>query len=229
MSDTCNLPTVGVGRLMFPLMTFIGALICLGSSSAAAVDAKAAKSAAEALFVRIDRVSLRDPFSEEGARLPSLAGNIEVNAVIFAYPTRPDFLVCRGYSLSISAGSVCALVGPSGAGKSTIVSLLLRFYDPQQGAISIDGHDITQLNVSWLRSQLGLVGQEPVLFQGTVAQNIQYGKEGATQDEIEVQPGRRMHTASSPHSRKVTARRSGCGGASSAEDRSKEWRSHGRL
>ena len=83
------------------------------------------------------------------------------------------------------AGSSCALVGPSGAGKSTIVALLLRFYDPQAGAIRLDGVDIRTLNVAWLRSQLGLVSQEPVLFQGTVAENIGHGKPGATAAEVE--------------------------------------------
>jgi len=100
-------------------------------------------------------------------------------------------MACRGssisspYSLSIDVGTVCALVGPSGAGKSTLVNLLLRFYDPQSGVISLDGRAITTLNLAWLRRQMGLVQQEPVLFQGCVADNIRYGKEGATQEEIE--------------------------------------------
>merc|ERR1712216_590044 len=144
-----------------------------------ATDAKAAKEAADALFARVDRPSLRDPFSEEGEQPASIQGDIEVRDVHFAYPTRPGFKVCRGYTLNIRAGTVCALVGPSGAGKSTIVSLLLRFYDPQSGVISIDGKDITTLNLAWLRRQLGLVGQEPILFQGTVADNIRYGKQGS--------------------------------------------------
>ena len=71
------------------------------------------------------------------------------------------------------------------AGKSTIVSLLERFYDPEEGALLLDGVDIKTLNLKWLRRQMGMVGQEPVLFEGTVAQNIGYGKEGATQAEIE--------------------------------------------
>merc|ERR1719453_2617227 len=88
-------------------------------------------------------------------------------------------MVCNGYNLSIKAGQTVALSGPSGGGKSTIISLIERFYDPQSGVITLDGIDIKTLNVRWLRSQLGLVAQEPVLFQGTVAENIAYGKPAA--------------------------------------------------
>ena len=80
---------------------------------------------------------------------------------------------------------MCALCGPSGSGKSTIIQLVERFYDPQSGSVMLDGVDIKTLNLKWLRQQIGLVGQEPVLFVGTVAENIGYGKEGATQEDIE--------------------------------------------
>ena len=111
---------------------------------------------------------------------------VQVRDVVFAYPTAADHLVANGFSLSIPAGKTMALCGASGSGKSTLIQLLERFYDPQSGVITLDGHDIKTLNVRWLRGQLGLVGQEPVLFQGTVAQNIAYGKQtAATQEEIE--------------------------------------------
>ena len=118
---------------------------------------------------------------------PSAAvrGEVEVRDVTFAYPSAPEHLVCRGYSLLVPAGKTVALCGPSGAGKSTIVLLLERFYDPQAGSVRLDGVDIKTLNVRWLRQQLGLVGQEPVLFMGTVAENIAYGKVGATTEEVE--------------------------------------------
>ncbi|EOD40092.1 putative ABC transporter, partial [Emiliania huxleyi CCMP1516] len=90
-----------------------------------------------------------------------------------------------GYSLEIAAGQVVALCGPSGSGKSTIIGLLQRFYDPQAGTLMLDGVDIRTLNLRWLRQQIGVVGQEPVLFEGTVAENIGYGREGATEGEIE--------------------------------------------
>ena len=101
------------------------------------------------------------------------------------YPLRPTFFICRGYSLHVPAGSSCALCGPSGSGKSTIIQLLERFYDPQAGCIELDGVDLRTLNVRWLRSVLGLVSQEPVLFLGSVAENIAHGKPGATRAEIE--------------------------------------------
>ena len=84
----------------------------------------------------------------------------------------------RGLSLKIKAGQTVALVGHSGCGKSSIVSLIQRFYDPTDGKITVDGTDIKEFNLRWWRQQIGLVGQEPVLFTGTIAQNIAYGKEG---------------------------------------------------
>ena len=132
-----------------------------------------------------DRKSAIDPFDESGATLPAVRGELEVRDVVFAYPTAPNHDVCRGYSLTVEAGQTCALCGPSGSGKSTIIQLLERFYDPQQGAVLLDGVDVKTLNVRWLRQQLGLVGQEPVLFTGSVAENIAYGKLGATRGEVE--------------------------------------------
>ena len=184
----CPLPRFSFGTIMMSMMVAMCSLLALGNNATITVDAMAAVSAAEDLFARVDRTSQCDPYSEEGVKLggSTLAGKVELREVVFAYPTRADFIVCRGYSLSVAAGDVCALCGPSGAGKSTIVSLLQRFYDPQGGSVLLDGVDVKTLNVSWLRAQMGLVSQEPVLFQGTVAENIGHGKEGSTQEEKEV-------------------------------------------
>ena len=133
----------------------------------------------------INRRTKIDAFATTGTIPSSVQGDLEVKDVVFAYPSAPEHLVCKGYSLTIPAGQTVALCGPSGSGKSTIIQLLERFYDPQDGVVMLDGVDIKTLNVKWLRSQLGLVGQEPVLFSGSVADNIQYGKEGATREEIE--------------------------------------------
>jgi len=84
--------------------------------------------------------------------------------------------VCKGFDLTIEPGQTVALVGPSGSGKSSLVSLLLRFYDPSGGAVLLDGQDLRALDVRWLRSQMGFVGQEPVLFSGSVAENIKKGR-----------------------------------------------------
>jgi len=144
-----------------------------------------AKRAARAILGVTNRVPPIDAFAEDGLKELPVKGHIEVRDVAFAYPTAPHILVCKGYSLTVEAGHVCALCGPSGSGKSTIVALLERFYDPQDGTVLLDGVDIRTLNLQWLRSQLSLVGQEPVLFEGSVAQNISYGKQGATQEEVE--------------------------------------------
>jgi ATP-binding cassette subfamily B (MDR/TAP) protein 1 len=93
--------------------------------------------------------------------------------------------VCNGYSLEIAAGTTVALVGSSGSGKSTAIQLVERFYDPDSGVVTLDGVDLRQLNVRWLRQQIGLVGQEPVLFSGTIAENIAYGKPGSTREDVE--------------------------------------------
>jgi len=87
--------------------------------------------------------------------------------------------------LKIKPGQTVALVGPSGAGKSTVMQLLQRFYDPESGEVLLDGRNIKSLNIKWLRQQIGLVSQEPVLFSGTIAENIAWGKENASQEEIE--------------------------------------------
>ena len=141
--------------------------------------------ACTAVLKIIKRVPVIDSFSESGVRLPSVSGRIVVTDVVFAYPGAPDKQVANRLSLRIEAGQACALCGPSGSGKSTIIALLERFYDPLSGSICLDGVELTTLNVKWLRSILGLVGQEPVLFLGTVAENIAHGKEGATLEEVE--------------------------------------------
>ncbi|XP_051057789.1 ATP-binding cassette sub-family B member 10, mitochondrial isoform X2 [Phodopus roborovskii] len=105
----------------------------------------------------------------------SFQGALEFRNVHFTYPARPEVSVFQDFSLSIPSGSVTALVGPSGSGKSTVVSLLLRLYDPVSGTVSLDGHDIRQLNPIWLRSKIGTVSQEPVLFSCSIAENIAYG------------------------------------------------------
>jgi ATP-binding cassette subfamily B (MDR/TAP) protein 1 len=150
-----------------------------------ATDAKSAQLAAIELFERIDRDSLINPSDLSGQTLSSVAGEVEVRDVHFTYPTSLAQPVCRGYSLKVEAGMVCALCGPSGSGKSTVVALLQRFYDPQSGSVFLDSVDVRSLNLKCLRKQIGSVGQEPVLFEGGVADNIAYGKAGATRAEIE--------------------------------------------
>ncbi|XP_053358447.1 ATP-binding cassette sub-family B member 10, mitochondrial [Clarias gariepinus] len=108
-------------------------------------------------------------------RPEQLKGAVEFHDVSFAYPTRKDVPIFQNLNLSVPAGSVMAVVGSSGSGKSTLVSLLLRLYDPDSGLVTIDGYDIRNLNAHWLRSHIGTVSQEPVLFSCSIAENIAYG------------------------------------------------------
>lgn len=125
-----------------------------------------------------------DSTSYHGKQPTSVDGEISFNNVSFSYPTRPEQLVFNGLSLKIKAGTTVALVGPSGSGKSTTVSLLERFYDVTSGSITLDGIDIRDLNVQWLREHIGLVSQEPVLFARSIKENIAYGMPGATDEDI---------------------------------------------
>jgi len=180
-----NEGVIGFTEAMGPLFVITGAMVPLMKLSALA-DIKNAVKSAEKFFEMCDRRPAIDSFSEEGLTPPACRGEVVVTDVVFAYPTAVDHQVCRGFSLHVPAGTSMALCGASGSGKSTLIQLLERFYDPLSGSITLDGVDIKSLNVRWLRSQLGLVGQEPVLFQGTVAQNIAFGKStAATPAEIE--------------------------------------------
>ncbi|RYU82207.1 ATP-binding cassette domain-containing protein [Hymenobacter persicinus] len=111
-------------------------------------------------------------------------GDIDYRHVAFSYPTRPDLPVLQDISFDIQAGEKIALVGPSGAGKSTIVQLLMQFYELSGGKILIDGRDVRQLDLTELRSHIGIVPQETLLFGGTIRENIAYGKTDATDEEI---------------------------------------------
>ena len=103
---------------------------------------------------------------------------------INSYPTRPDVLVLNAFSLSLEKNTTTALVGSSGSGKSTVVSLIQRFYDTEAGTITLDGIDITDLDMEWLRSQIGYVQQEPQLFGMTIRENLTYGLSEAAADKI---------------------------------------------
>jgi len=111
-------------------------------------------------------------------------GEIAFASVSFAYPGRPGDLVLKSLSLSVAPGEVVAIVGPSGAGKSTLFQLLLRFYDPTSGIVSLDGIDIAQADPADLRARIALVPQDAVIFGASIADNIAYGAPGASRDEI---------------------------------------------
>ncbi|KAE8699645.1 ABC transporter B family member 12 [Hibiscus syriacus] len=161
------------------------AAVGISQTSSFAPDSNKAKIAAASIFAIIDRESKIDPSSESGSTLANVKGDIELRHVSFKYPSRPDIQIFQDLSLSIHAGKTVALVGESGSGKSTVISLLQRFYDPDSGVITLDGVEIQTLQLKWLRQQMGLVSQEPVLFNDTIRSNIAYGKGGnATEAEI---------------------------------------------
>jgi ABC-type multidrug transport system fused ATPase/permease subunit len=113
-----------------------------------------------------------------------LVGNIQFVNVQFSYPSRPDISILNSLSFNVKHGQTVAIVGASGSGKSTCVQLLQRFYDLQSGSIFIDGKQINQYNLKWLRQQIGVVSQEPILFQTTIRENILFGRDSATDNEI---------------------------------------------
>ncbi|PVH94510.1 P-loop containing nucleoside triphosphate hydrolase protein [Periconia macrospinosa] len=138
--------------------------------------------AASRLFELQDRHPTISPTKGEPVR--SARGPIEFKNVSFSYPTRPAVKIFKNLNFTIEQGTNVAIVAPSGAGKSTVASMLLRFYVPTEGTITINGRDITTLNAKQLRRKIGFVGQEPVLFSGTIAENIAYGVPNATRAEI---------------------------------------------
>ena len=142
------------------------------------MDFTRAASSASELFRLMDQESEIDPLHESGEKPSEVTGSLEFKNVSFSYPTRPGVTVLDNFSLHIPAGKATALVGASGSGKSTIIGLLERWYNPTSGTIELDGLSTHQLNLQWLRQQVRLVQQEPVLFSGTVFENIANGLAG---------------------------------------------------
>ncbi|KAH7672463.1 Xenobiotic-transporting ATPase protein [Dioscorea alata] len=142
------------------------------------------QAAAYKMFETIKRKPAIDAYDTNGIVLEDIKGVIDLKDVTFSYPARPDHLIFDGFSLHVDSGKTMALVGESGSGKSTVISLLERFYDPQGGEVLIDGVNLKNLNLKWIREKIGLVSQEPILFTMTIRENIAYGKEGATPEEI---------------------------------------------
>jgi ATP-binding cassette, subfamily B, bacterial len=114
---------------------------------------------------------------------PRAARRVEFDRVSFAYPSRPDSTALDGFTLTVTAGERVALVGPSGAGKSTLLALLLRFYDPQRGAVRIDGTDVREMEPQALRRMIAVVPQDPVIFAASVLDNVRYGRPAATRED----------------------------------------------
>ncbi|TPX35876.1 hypothetical protein SmJEL517_g01675 [Synchytrium microbalum] len=163
------------GEVLNVFFSVIIGAFSIGQASQPVAAMSSAQGAAYRIFETIDRVSPIDYKSKEGKKLEKVDGNIEFKNVDFRYPTRPDVQVLANFNLTVKAGSTVALVGGSGSGKSTIVKLVERFYDAEKGAILIDGIDVREYQVNSLRQHIGIVSQEPVLFDASIRRNILYG------------------------------------------------------
>jgi ATP-binding cassette subfamily B protein len=164
---------------------FYTMLMAVGLSALAEqwADVQRAAGASERVFELLHRVPSIP--STGGEQLAKVEGAVTFEKVAFAYPSRPDVTVLDGFDFSMAPGEVVAVVGPSGAGKSTIASMLYRLYDPKAGRLLLDGHPYSTLDAEWLRRQVGVVAQEPLLFSTSIADNIRYGRPDASDAEVE--------------------------------------------
>lgn len=175
-----------VGSLVTTVMAIVIGAFALGGVAPSFQAVGTAVGAAHKIYEAIDRVPNIDASDENAGDKPaSLEGSIVFDNVKFVYPSRPNVPILENFSLTIEPGQTVALVGSSGSGKSTIIGLLERFYSPIGGAIYIDGRPIESLNIKWLRQQMALVSQEPILFSCSIYQNIAYGLIGTPYEHAE--------------------------------------------
>ncbi|NXI18278.1 MDR1 protein, partial [Irena cyanogastra] len=182
---TAEDPHYDIGRVLIVFFSVLVGAFSLGQAAPNLETMANARGAAYEVYKIINKKRLIDSSSKEGYKPDKLIGEIEFRNIHFSYPSRPDVKILKGLNLKVQTGKTIALVGASGCGKSTTVQLLQRFYDPDQGEITLDGRDIRTLNTKWLRENIGIVSQEPVLFATTIAENIRYGRENISDAEIE--------------------------------------------
>eukprot|EP00931_Biecheleriopsis_adriatica_P054704 TRINITY_DN32215_c0_g1_i1.p1 TRINITY_DN32215_c0_g1~~TRINITY_DN32215_c0_g1_i1.p1 ORF type:complete len:1281 (+),score=294.96 TRINITY_DN32215_c0_g1_i1:135-3977(+) len=174
--------TVAMYQALFCMM--FGAM---GAGMAAGFLPNAAEGmlAAYDVFKVLDRESKIDPVNPTGSIKDMGDGTIELKGINFFYPHRPENMILKDLNLSVTSGQAVALVGPSGCGKSTVFQLLQRFYDPSEGQVLVGGQDLKSFDIKWWRQQIGFVGQEPILFDLSVEDNVRYGKLDASKEELE--------------------------------------------
>lgn len=166
---------ISLSQILTILMSIMIGAFSLGNVAPNMQAFTTSVSAAVKIFNTIDRKSPLDPTAPGGKILEQVEGTIELRHIKHIYPSRPEVTVMKDVSLLIPAGKKTALVGASGSGKSTIVGLVERFYDPVGGQVFLDGHEVSTLNLRWLRQQISLVSQEPTLFGTTIFGNIAHG------------------------------------------------------
>ncbi|PIA30043.1 hypothetical protein AQUCO_05700032v1 [Aquilegia coerulea] len=172
------------GQVVTVIFAIIACRMSLADALSCCNSIDAGQAAANKMIQTIKRKPLIDSNDTNGIVPQEIKGEIELKDVYFSYPARPDLQIFSGFSLIVRSGKTAALVGQSGSGKSTVVSLIERFYDPHDGEILIDGINLKNLQLKWIREKIGLVSQEPILFSTTIKGNIAYGKENVTDDEI---------------------------------------------
>ena len=169
----------------------------IGAAASFAPDYNQAKRSAKIVFSIINREPAIDNYSEEGTKPDKANGEVMVNDVFFAYPERDSVNVLSSLNLSVKPGKTLAIVGSSGSGKSTVFALIERFYDAHSGCILLDGVDLRDLNLRWLREQIGFVAQDPDLLEGSIAENIRYGalfREVSDEEVIEAAKSANIHS-----------------------------------
>lgn len=174
---------IGLNQVVTILLAVMIGAFSLGNVAPNIGAFTTATAAGVKIFSTIDRVSPLDPKSDSGKQLENVAGNVELRNIRHIYPSRPEVVVMDNVNLEVPAGKTTALVGASGSGKSTIVGLVERFYDPVGGSVHLDGHDVQDLNLRWLRRHISLVSQEPTLFATTIAGNIRHGLIGTDHEK----------------------------------------------
>ena len=174
---------MSVGELTAFLLYTLSVAMSLAMLAGLWADFMRAVGASDRVFDLMDR--LPHIPTRGGTRLDAMEGSLHFQGVSFTYPARDDVEVLHDVNLEIAPGERVALVGPSGGGKSTLASLVPRFYDPNEGAVLVDGQDLRELDPHWLRRRIGVVAQEPILFSTSIEANINYGRSTATREEIE--------------------------------------------
>uniref|UniRef100_A0A060SYY2 ARAD1A15114p n=1 Tax=Blastobotrys adeninivorans TaxID=409370 RepID=A0A060SYY2_BLAAD len=183
---------IDVGTVVTVIMAMMIGAFVLGNIAPSFQAVGTALASAGKIFEAIDREPFVDSTSEKGETLPEIKGHVELRDVKFIYPSRPDVTVLKNMNLEIKPGETVALVGMSGSGKSTIVGLIERFYDPVRGQVLVDGRDVSELNVKWLRQQIALVSQEPTLFAVSIYENICYGLIGTPYEDASEEKKREL-------------------------------------
>ena len=176
-----------VAKAFFEMfMIFVSTGRAIADAGTMTTDLAKGSDAVGSVFAVLDRCTTIEPEDPNGYLPEKIKGIIRFVNVDFAYPTRPNVVIFKDFSIEIEEGKSTAIVGPSGSGKSTIISLIERLYDPLKGSVRIDGRDLKSYHLRSLRQHIALVSQEPALFAGTIRENIMYGGASANIDESEI-------------------------------------------